>query len=143
MALTQGEYITLLALNKVFEDTSMIVLGPPPQHWSRNLRAVGSSEQFKLDFHRGRLEMRYTYNLRRNQTVVLFRYDQGGIHTNPDGEKFDGPHVHIYREGYDDKFAYPVSQIGVLLTDSISEVLAKFVTYCNIINVPTIQSTLF
>jgi hypothetical protein len=141
--LTQKEYQTLMRLAKSFEDSTIIELGPAPQHWTRQLKAVASTELFKFDFNRGRLELRYTYNLRRNQTTVLFRYDQEGRHTNPDGEQFSGPHVHIYKESYDDKFAYPVSEIGVLPSDSIAEVLAKVAVYCNIVDLPSIQNPLF
>ena len=141
--LTQAEYQVLMSLHKAFEDSATIELGPAPQHWTRQLKSIAGNELFKLDFNRGRLELRYTYNLRRNQTTILFRYDHEGRHTNPDGEQFSGPHVHFYKEGYDDKFAYPVSQIGVLASDGIAEVLVKVAAYCNIVNTPNIQNPLF
>jgi hypothetical protein len=141
--LTQSEYTVLMSQHKVFEDSEIIYLGPAPARWTRLLKSLVGSEVFRLDFHRGRLELRYTYNLRRNLATVLFRYDHEGIHTNPDGVRFSGPHIHLYTEGYDDKFAFSVSQIGVLPTDNISEVLVKVANFCNIINVPTIQVPAF
>lgn len=141
--ITQAEYRVLMSLHKVFEDVATIQLGPAPQHWSRQLKSLVGHEQFKLDYHRGRLELRYTYNLRRNQTTTLFRYDHEGTHTNPDGVQFCGPHAHLYREGYDDKFAFPVAEIGVSASDGIGEVLLKVATFCNIVNVPSIQDSMF
>jgi len=52
----------------------------------------------------------------------MLRYDNGGRHTNPDGEKFEGPHIHLFKEGFNDKFAYPVSVIGIEETDSMEKV---------------------
>ena len=67
-----------------------------------------------LDFYRGSFELtKYTINKRYRQTITLLRYDNGGRHTNPDGELFEGAHVHLYREGFNEKFAFPVSKIGI------------------------------
>ena len=75
---------------------------------------------------------------------MLLRFDALGRHTNPDGKSFDGPHVHIYKDGYDDKFAFSVSEIGIdennLQTDAV---LIQFLTYCNIVNCPKNQLALF
>ena len=103
-----------------------------------------TKDTFILDFYRGQIELlKYTYNKRYRQTIVLLRYDSMGRHTNPDGVNFDGPHVHIYKEGFDDKFAYPTEHIGINLTDDIDIVLNKFLYYCNIKRLPSIEKTIF
>ena len=104
-----------------------------------------SKDIFLLDFHRGTIEIsKYTYNKRFRQTIIMLRYDAKGRHTNPppDEKTFDGPHVHIYKEGYDDKFAYPISEIGVNENDSMEGVLVKFLNFCNVKNLPATQITI-
>lgn len=49
-------------------------------------------------------------------------------HTNPDGERFDGPHFHLYREGYDAEFAE-----GLADFTSIGDALEDF---CRRVNLP-------
>ena len=71
------------------------------------------------------------------------RYDNGGRHTNPDGKSFDGPHVHFYKEGFGDKFAYPIEKIEVQNSDSMEEVLGKLLHFCNVRKKPTIEISMF
>ena len=67
-------------------------------------------EPFLLDLRRGRIDLaKGTYQDRGRQVVVLARLDFGGApHRNPDGEEIASPHLHLYREGYGDKWAFPV-----------------------------------
>ena len=68
------------------------------------------------------------------------RFDSHGLHTNPDNKQFNGPHVHIYKEGYDDKFAFPVSEIGIDEKAIDKEgVFKTFLNYCNIVYCPKIS----
>lgn len=145
MAITQQEYEHLMSLEKVFDDLGEpLVLGPPPIQWTRFLTANEAKEKFILDCYRGGFELaKYTFNKRYRQTVVLLRYDNCGRHTNPDGVTFDGPHVHLYREGYDDKFAFPIADVGVKASDSRGEVLIKIFSYCNVTSFPVIEVGLY
>jgi hypothetical protein len=144
MPITQTEFDYLIKLGKRFEEANELVLGPAPLSWERNIIAIKTKDTFILDFYRGSFELsKYIYNKRYRQTIILLRYDAKGRHTNPDGATFDGPHVHIYKEGFDDKFAYPVTDIGIDETDGMEAVLGKFLTYCNVKSIPSIQTTMF
>lgn len=145
MTLTQLEYDFLISIEKTFEDTiTPIQFGPAPIKWSRQINSIINKETFVLDFYRGSFELsKYTINKRYRQTVILLRYDNGGRHTNPDGEVFEGPHVHLYREGYDDKYAFPVSQLGIEHNDRIEVVFDKIMHFCNIINLPPREIPMF
>lgn len=145
MSITQQEFDHLMALEKLFDEPSdLLQLGPPPMEWSRALNAPETKDKFLLDFYRGSFELtKYTYNKRYRQTLILLRYDNGGRHTNPDGVKFDGPHVHLYREGYDDKFAFPISDLAIDLTDDMAIVLQKILRFCNVQSIPAIDTGLF
>lgn len=145
MALIQAEYDYLMAQDKAFEDSvSPIQLGPAPINWTRQINSLVNKEIFMLDFYRGSFELsKYTLNKRYRQTVILLRYDNGGRHTNPDGISFDGSHVHLYREGFGEKFAFPVVEVGVSNTDAMEIVFGKIMQYCNVKKIPTIEVPMF
>jgi hypothetical protein len=67
--------------------------------------AASDRETFLLDVWRGRLRLTKLKLQNRVQTaVVLARLDvDGAPHTNPDGTRLSGTHLHLYREGYDDR----------------------------------------
>jgi|ERR1019366_698503 hypothetical protein len=145
MAITQSEFDFLMNEDKSFDDlASPIQLGPAPIQWTRQINAVTIKEIFLLDFYRGSFELsKYTINKRYRQTVILLRYDNGGRHTNPDGVLFEGAHVHLYREGFNDKFVFPISEIGVDNSDSMDKVFDKIMHFCNVKKFPIIEVSMF
>lgn len=102
-------------------------------------------EQFVLDIRRGRIDLaRGTYQNRGRQVVILVRLDFGGApHRNPDGEEITSPHLHLYREGYGDKWAVPVSGDRFQNVHDPWRTLEDFMRYCNIIEPPVIRRGLF
>ena len=145
MGITQAEYEYLMRQEKAFDVLDAIHLGPDPIEWTRQINSLETKEIFLLDFYRGSFELtKYTINHRYRQTVILLRYDSKGRHTNPDGVSFDGPHVHLFKEGYNDKFAFPVSEVGVNKDDkSMEQILAKVLQFCNVKRIPSIEVSMF
>lgn len=71
------------------------------------LIAVNGHEKFMLNVNRNsQIEAKITYQTRALKTVILARLDFGAEHRNPDGVRVGSPHLHVYTEGYDDKWAY-------------------------------------
>jgi len=101
-------------------------------------------EEFMLDITRSRIEIRKTtLQNRARKAVVLARLDLGGPpHRNPDGEEIPCPHMHLYREGYGDKWAVPLPDDFTNSLD-IPHTLNEFMQYCNIITKPDIKWGLF
>lgn len=145
MGITQAEYNFLMNQEKEFENLAEpLSLGPAPLQWSKKINSISTKESFLFDFYRGSFELsKYTFNKRYRQTIILLRYDNGGRHTNPDGVLFHGPHVHFYREGYNDKLAFPISEIGVGGDDNLETVLKKILDFCNVKRFPTIEVPMF
>lgn len=145
MSLTQQEYTDLLKMDKIFGEQDDLKLGPHPIKWSRNINSVSTHDTFVLDFLRNstiKVE-KYQYNKRFRSTIVLLRYCSDKPHTNPDGKKFPGAHLHIYQEGFDDKVAFEPSSIGIDPTsDDMETVLIKILKYFNVNNIPNIQRTI-
>ena len=102
-------------------------------------------EQFLLDLRRARIDLRKgTYQNRGRQVMILARLDFGGApHRNPDGEEIGSPHLHLYREGYGDKWAYPVPSSDFPNLDDPWLTLADFMRFCNIVQPPVIRRGLF
>ena len=85
-----------------------------------------------------------TFQNRARQVVVLLRLDiDGAPHRNPDGTEVGCPHLHIYRQGYADKWAFPAPPELLSDTGSPYEVLVLFMKRCNITLPPNIQRGLF
>lgn len=66
----------------------------------------------------------------------------GAPHTNPDGQRLTGTHIHLFKEGYDDKWAYPVDPIRFKLLTDPGAVFQDFCTFCNIESPPPIQGVI-
>ena len=81
---------------------------------------------------------------RGRQTAILARLDFGGPpHRNPDGEEIESPHLHIYREGYADKWAIPLPQDSFPDSSDPWQLLEDFIGYCNIVRPPIIDRGVF
>jgi hypothetical protein len=103
-------------------------------------------ENFLLDISRwGKIDLsKGTYQNRSRQIIVLVRLDFGGQpHRNPDDIEIPSPHLHIYREGYGDKWAIPVPGDYFKNTKDMWQTLQEFMVYCNIVQPPKIQKGLF
>jgi hypothetical protein len=81
--------------------------------------------------------------MRGRHVFVLARLDFAAPHRNPDGSEVGVPHLHLYREGFGDKWAFDVPD--GLLTDPNDawQVLLDFMRYCNVVEQPNISRGLF
>lgn len=59
--------------------------------------------------------------------IALLRIDKN-FHTNPDGSKLSNTHIHIYQEGYGDKWAYPLDDFNM---DDTNTSFIKFLDKIN------------
>jgi hypothetical protein len=109
------------------------------------LTSQDKRESFLLDISRGRIDLlKGKYQNRGRQVVVLVRLDFGGpAHRNPDDSEVGAPHLHVYREGYGDKWASPVPQDKFPGLADLWETLVDFMIYCNISEPPKIRKGLF
>ena len=97
-----------------------------------------------MDISRSRVDIsKTTYQNRARKTIILLRLDIGSApHKNPDGEEISSPHIHIYKEGYGDKFAYPLPAEFISCKNAF-DYLEVFMDYCNIVSKPNIKAGLF
>ena len=82
---------------------------------------------FSLDVTQKRIVLKLKCQLRcTTEPVVLARLDFASHHRNPDGTAVGVPHLHVYREGYGDKFAYEVPPCMLKNPDDPLQVLLDF-----------------
>ena len=139
--LTQAEADALIAMVKTFADTAAISI-PPGIDETRGLIGADPKERFLLDIWRGTFRLsKFRYQTRGRQVIVLVRLCiDGAPHTNPDGTRLTGSHLHLYREGYDDKWAQPLD-VGLFSdTTDIARTFEDFCAYCNIQGLPLFQA---
>src|SRR5579885_152718 len=107
--LTQAEADQLMKLAKHFVRGPATVTIPPGA--DDTFAGPGERETFFLDVWRGTLRLtKLKFQNRVRTVVVLVRLDvDGAPHTNPDGQRLAGTHLHLFKEGYDDRWAYPVN----------------------------------
>ena len=62
------------------------------------------------------------------------------MHKNPDGKIIKGAHIHIYKEGYGDKFAYPITDFGINRTNyTIKKMFTILLKFCNFVEIPNFK----
>jgi len=144
LELTQHEADKLIAMEKhYFGDESFSL----PLHGGRLEIPVYSAdkcEKFLLDVSRGTVSLhRKTYQKRVRTTIQLIRIDFGGsAHRNPDGEEMQCPHIHVYRAGYGDKWAFPLPK-EFDANATMHDFFQSFMDYCRVIQKPQIDRELF
>lgn len=143
--LTQQEADELIALDKRCLDNQHLNYPDVGGVISVPLVSVDGRENFSLDLRRGRIDLLTgTYQNRGRQAVVLVRLDFGAApHRNPDGQEVASPHLHVYREGFGDKWATPLPASLFPRPDDPFGTLDDFMRYCNVVEPPIIQRGLF
>lgn len=144
MSLTQAEADFLMELEKRFTSDELLILGAGPIKIIRDLVSLDGREKFLLNIYRGSLGLRkHTFQERARSVVPLVRLDIGETlrHVNPDGRVIEGSHIHIYREGYDSKYAFPLDEFSSGFPDpnNVIKTLEDFARFCNIAELPAIQ----
>lgn len=145
MHLTQAEADALIAMPKCRVNEDRIDFPMGGQSLVLPLQSADKREQFLLDLRRGRIDLRKVKMQNRGrQVVVLVRLDLGGApHRNPDDVEVPAPHLHIYREGFGDKWAVAVPAKMFRNIDDVWTTLDDFLRFCNITQPPHIERGLF
>lgn len=143
--LTQSEADGLIAMKKHRVDDKNWFFPAPGEHLAIPLVSADKRENFMLDITRAQIKLtKATYQNRARQAIILMRLDVGGpLHRNPDGEQIPCPHLHIYREGYGDKWAIPAPAEWYPNTLDLFSTFEAFMRHCNITDPPQVQEGLF
>lgn len=109
-----------------------------------DLLSLDEKESFILDVGRSYVELtRLILQTRAKITVILARLDiDGAPHRNPDDTELPCPHLHLYREGYNDKWAIapPPQHFGNL--NDRKQIVSDFMRFCSIVEPPEFREDL-
>lgn len=142
--LTQAEADALLVLEKHREDEKQWRLPDLGGGLIVPLSSVDRAEAFHLDISRGRINLnKGKYQTRARSVVVLARLDFGVPHRNPDDQEVPAPHLHVYREGYGDKWAFPVPAEHFTNLEDRWQALMDFLRFCAVTRPPHFEKGLF
>ena len=143
--LSQSEADALIAMEKIRVDNQTWDYPGLGGRISIPLISRNKRENFMLDISRGKIDLvKGTYQNRTHQVFLLVRLDFGGQpHRNPDGQEIHSPHLHVYREGYGDKWAVSVPQDRFPNIGDLWQLLEDFMRYCNVAEPPNIERGLF
>src|SRR5271165_3643591 len=107
--ITQSEADSLIAMEKRRVDDEQHTFPPPGERLAIPLTSNDKRENFMLDITRAQIKLtKATFQNRARQAIILMRLDlDGPPHRNPNDAEVPCPHLHVYREGYGDKWAFP------------------------------------
>jgi len=103
------------------------------------LKSEDGRHNFVLDINRNKINLsKVNYQTRTRTNIILVRLDLNGApHRNPDGIEISGNHIHIYKEGFNDKYAEELpEEFQNIKCNDIKQFLKTFMQYCNIIGIP-------
>lgn len=141
---TQEEAEKLLKIEKIKIDNKEWTLPFGGNKISVPLQSKNKKEKFMLDANTSRYCLKkLTLQNRTRETIILCRLDIGITHRNPAGEEIASPHLHIYKEGFDDKWAYSLPEGIFLDINDRWQLLCDFMKYCNIVEKPNFKRGLF
>lgn len=143
--LTQAEAEALIAMEKHPDTNERHDFPMHGESLKVPLQSPDKREHFLLDLSRGRIDLqKVKMQNRGRQVVVLVRLDLGGApHRNPDETEVPAPHLHVYREGYGDKWALPVPAQHFSDPSDFWTTFQDFLRYCNVTQPPHIDRGLF
>lgn len=130
-SLSQFEADYLIKLLKRCVDFAMFL---PLQGESEEYKVTdvaSNSEDFIVLIRRNKFNNKCSFVLRyKKANKILLRLDVGctSKHTNPDNTIIEGPHIHRYREGFDEKFALAID----FNSESLEDDLRYFLNESNI-----------
>ena len=157
--LTQSEANFLISMKKKKAQDETYTFTRLGQILTIPIVSMDEEESFLIDINRkGQIKLtKCTYQERYRKIIVLVRLDiDGSPHTNPEveyvplsyllpynGKTIQCPHLHLYVEGFMDRWAIPTPTDKFPHTNDLYRTLEDFFRYCNVIEPPVIQRELF
>jgi hypothetical protein len=142
--LTQTEADQFMQMAKHFVRPPAIITIPPGADDTYEFAGPNNRETFLLDVWRGTLRLsKLKYQNRVQTAVILVRLDvDGAPHTNPDGVRLSGTHLHLFKEGFDDKWAYAVDPALFTVLSDPGKTFHDFCAFCKIETPPPVQGVI-
>lgn len=139
--LSQDEADRLLRLEKTRTTEELYIYPSGGEHLELPVSSIDLTEDFIISVVPGKIDIMSARNQLRCKrgNIILARLDVGGRpHRNPDDTVVESPHIHVFKEGYGVRYAYPVDEKQFPHLDDPYQLLLDFLTYCNVTKRPHI-----
>ncbi|MBP7070178.1 MAG: hypothetical protein KBA97_03815 [Methanothrix sp.] len=138
--LPQDEADELIAMPKIRVNDEIMYFPGRGGALDIPLMSDDRKEEFALTIRRGRIDLnKGSYQNICRECIVLLRAELlGPTHCNPDDVEVPCPHIHIYKEGWGTKWAYPLPS-NFSNPGNLWGTLQDFIQYCNITKPPKIS----
>ncbi|HUO29224.1 MAG TPA: hypothetical protein VMU80_08410 [Bryobacteraceae bacterium] len=143
--ITQAEADALIAVEKHCLADQRLRFPLAGDRLSIELFSPDKRENFMLDITRSRIKLtKASYQNRTRQAIILMRLDlDGAPHRNPDDQEVACPHLHIYRQGFADRWAVPAPSDRYPNVQDLYSTFEAFMRHCNVTKPPQIDRGLF
>jgi hypothetical protein len=158
--ITQADADALIAMEKHCIEEKSWLFPAAGGRLAVPLVSPDKRENFMLDITRATIRLtKATYQNRARQAIILMRLDlDGPPHPNPEdaptgagyawlapyaGQTIPCPHLHLYVEGYGDKWATPAPVNRYPNVADLFTTCEAFMAHCNITRLPQIDKGLF
>ncbi len=143
--LSQQEADELFALEKHRVNDNEVMWPSMGSKASVPLESIDGREEFHLDVATSSIKLsKFMLQNRARTVAILVRLEiDGAPHRNPDDVEIPCPHIHVFREGYNDKWAYPVPPEHFRDLSDRKKTVEDFMRFCNITVPPIFTDGLF
>ena len=156
--ITQSEADALIAMQKKTAKAEIYNFPLPGEMLIIPIVSWDKIESFLVDVNRRTIRLtKCTYQERYQGMIILVRLDiDGSPHLNPEvvdislpylkpynGQTIPCPHLHLYVEGFMDRWAIPSPSKKFPRIENICATLNDFFHYCNIADPPLVQRSIF
>ena len=156
--LTQSESDTLFVMPKKPKSSNPLAFPHAGGKLLAEFVSLDGRETFLFNINRASIAVfKCIYQKRARQVEILRRLDIGGSpHPNPsvetvpleflapyNGLEIPCPHLHIYVEGFADKWAIPSPANLMNSNTDLYAIMDSFLRYCNVQEMPNIERGLF
>ena len=136
--LTQEEADLLLNLMKKSID-EYLSLPNSGDSTEISVSGIDTNDIFKISIFKSKIANKINFGARvsKNNVMLLeLHINPTNIHPNPDGEKIIGNHWHIYKEGYNTRWAFPAEDIK---NNNFIDITMKYLEKFNVVETPYID----
>lgn len=136
--LTDKDFQSLIKMIKQIRTKENTIPFPQPgKHLKIEVEDENRNENFIIDVNRKGASLKITKcTFQTRHLIPIIRIDiDGPPHPNPDGTIIPCPHIHLYKEGYNLRIAYPLEKEMIADTNNLLEILIRFLEYNSISNI--------
>jgi len=143
--ISQNEADALFQMEKISTAANELKFPSLGGNLELSFTSENNKEEFFINYRQSSINLvKRNHHMRGRNILGLARLDLfGPPHRNPNGEEIGPCHLHLYKEGYDLKWAQEVPEnLFGNLKDSY-ETLRLFMVFCNVKKLPHLTKDLF